>query len=91
MEKVYLGRPWRPFAYTLFIECELGKHILPAGWHNWKNSDNEQTVRYREYKNAGEGADISGRVEWSRQLSSEEAQKITVENLFYNRCNTWKF
>ena len=40
VEKVYLGRPWRPFAYTLFIECELGKHILPAGWHNWKNSEN---------------------------------------------------
>ena len=22
VDKVYLGRPWRPYAYTLFIECE---------------------------------------------------------------------
>ncbi len=34
IDKVYLGRPWRPYAYTLFMNCEMGKHIVPAGWHN---------------------------------------------------------
>ena len=55
VDKVYLGRPWRPYAYTLFIECELGKHIVPAGWHNWGKQSNEETARYMEYKNTGEG------------------------------------
>ena len=56
IDKVYLGRPWRPYAYTLFMNCELGSHIVPAGWHNWGNKDNEQTARYLEFNNAGPGA-----------------------------------
>ena len=34
--KAYLGRPWRPYAKTVFITCDLGKHILPEGWNPWK-------------------------------------------------------
>ncbi|WP_455672921.1 pectinesterase family protein [Phocaeicola sp.] len=91
INKVYLGRPWRPYAYTLFIECEMGKHIVPAGWHNWKNPDNEKTARYAEYKNTGEGADVSQRVGWSKQLTKKEAEAVTVENLFCTHDNMWKF
>ena len=72
VDKVYLGRPWRPYAYTLFIECELGKHIVPAGWHNWGKQSNEETARYMEYKNTGEGANVSERVAWSKQLTKKE-------------------
>ena len=61
VDKVYLGRPWRPYAYTLFIDCELGKHIVLAGWHNWGKQSNEETARYMEYKNTGEGANASER------------------------------
>lgn len=71
VDKVYLGRPWRPYAYTLFIECELGKHIVPAGWHNWGKQSNEETARYMEYKNTGEGANVSERVAWSKQLTKK--------------------
>jgi pectinesterase len=67
VDKVYLGRPWRPYAYTLFIECELGKHIVLAGWHNWGKQSNEETARYMEYKNTGEGANASERVAWRRR------------------------
>lgn len=74
VDKVYLGRPWRPYAYTLFIECELGKHIVPAGWHNWGKQSNEETARYMEYKNTGEGANVSERVAWSKQLTKKEAE-----------------
>ena len=80
--KVYLGRPWRPYAYTLFIECELGKHIVPAGWHNWGKQSNEETARYMEYKNTGEGANASERVAWSKQLTKKEAEAVTVDAIF---------
>lgn len=79
VDKVYLGRPWRPYAYTLFIECELGKHIVPAGWHNWGKQSNEETARYMEYKNTGEGANVSERVAWSKQLTKKEAEAVTVD------------
>ncbi len=82
VDKVYLGRPWRPYAYTVFMNCELGRHICPAGWHNWGNEANEQTARYLEYNNSGEGAATNGRAPWSRQLSKKEAAAITLQQVF---------
>lgn len=82
VDKVYLGRPWRPYAYTLFIECELGKHIVLAGWHNWGKQSNEETARYMEYKNTGEGANASERVAWSKQLTKKEAEAVTGDAIF---------
>ncbi len=77
---VYLGRPWRPHAMTLFMNCQLPKEINPLGWHNWNKPENEKTVRYAEYNNSGEGSDRSQRVSWAKLLSSGEAEKVTLEN-----------
>ncbi len=88
IDQVYLGRPWRPFAATLFMNCELGAHILPQGWDNWRNPENEKTARYAEYKNFGPGARTKERVTWSKQLSDEEAKKYTIENVF-SREDKW--
>lgn len=87
VDKVYLGRTWRPYAYTLFIECELGKHIVSAGWHNWGKQSNEETARYMEYKNTGEGANASERVAWSKQLTKKEAEAVTVDAIFRTQSN----
>lgn len=82
VSKVYLGRPWRPYAHTLFMNCQLGKHILPVGWHNWSNTQNETTARYCEYNNHGEGAATKERAAWTCQLTRKEAAKVTLENVF---------
>ena len=87
VDKVYLGRPWRPYAYTLFIECELGKHIVLAGWHKLGKQSNEETARYMEYKNTGEGANVSERVAWSKQLTKKEAEAVTVDAIFGTQSN----
>lgn len=86
VDKVYLGRPWRPFAATIFMNCELGKHIRPEGWHNWNNAKNEETARYAEYGNKGEGASTKNRVKWSKQLSKKEAAKVTLLDAFGEDC-----
>ena len=86
--KVYLGRPWRDYGYTLFMNCELPKQIIPAGWHHWQK-EREKTARYLEYNNSGAGADTAGRVAWSRQLTKKEAQRITPEVVFHVD-DTWK-
>jgi pectinesterase len=65
ISKVYLGRPWRNFAKTVFVNCELGKHILPEGWNNWSKPEAEATVFY---------ANPSSRVPWSKQLSYDDAK-----------------
>ena len=54
VDKVYLGRPWRDYGYTLFMNCDLGRHIRPEGWHHWEKQ-REQTARYLEYNNREEG------------------------------------
>lgn len=86
-DRVYLGRPWRDYGYTLFMHCELGAHIRPEGWHHWQ-PHREQTARYYEYQNYGPGADTSGRVGWSRQLSKKEAKAVTLERVF-SRSDDW--
>ena len=78
---VYLGRPWRAHAMTVFMNCNLPKEIIPAGWDNWRNPENEKTARYAEYKNFGQGSHISGRVNWAKILTKNEARKITLKNV----------
>lgn len=48
---VYLGRPWRNYAKTAFLECALGNHIHECGFHDWKKEDARNTVLYAEYRN----------------------------------------
>ncbi|MEA5256543.1 pectinesterase family protein [Arcicella aquatica] len=78
----YLGRPWRPFAKVVFIQCNLGKQIRPEGWHNWDKASNEQTSYFAEYKNTGEGANTGKRTPWAHQLSDEEAKGYSKEAIF---------
>lgn len=77
----YLGRPWRPYSKTVFIECQLGKHIKAEGWHNWDKPDAEKTAYYAEYKNKGPGFRPKERVAWSHQLTDEEVTAYTIENV----------
>jgi pectinesterase len=82
LHNVSLGRPWRPYASVTYIRCEMGPHIIPEGWNNWRNPANEKTARFSEYKNSGPGAQVHSRVSWSRQLSGEELKKFTIQNIF---------
>lgn len=81
-QKVYLGRPWRPNAQVVYLQCELGSHITPAGWDNWKNAANEKTAYYAEYNSTGPGASPAGRVPWAHQLTAQEARKYTLKQIF---------
>ena len=83
-----LGRPWRAYAYTLFMNCDMDEGIQPEGWNNWDNPMNEKTARYYEYNNTGKGASTKGRAKWSRVLSKEEATKITLDRVFPD-LGTW--
>ncbi|KAJ4832585.1 hypothetical protein Tsubulata_030786 [Turnera subulata] len=60
----YLGRPWRPYARTVFMETFLDTLINPAGWLAFNGSLGLDTLYYGEYKNTGPGASITGRVKW---------------------------
>ena len=80
--RVFLGRPWRPQARTVYLRCELGPHILPAGWDNWRDPANERTAFYAEYCSTGPGANPAGRVPWAHQLSARQARQYTLARIF---------
>lgn len=53
---VYLGRPWRDHARTMLVDCELGAHIHPDGFHDWDKTAARALVRYEETGSRGAGA-----------------------------------
>ena len=88
--KVYLGRPWRIYAKTVFITSNLGKHILAVGWHNWSKPEAEKTTFYAEFKNLGDGFHPNERAKWSHQLNDDEAKKYTLKNVLGTFKNSSK-
>jgi pectinesterase len=75
---VILGRPWRPYGATIFMNTEIADCIKPEGWDDW-GAANQKTARYAEYKNSGPGAATEGRAAWTRQLGDDEAGRITID------------
>ncbi|WP_119791741.1 pectate lyase [Flavobacterium anhuiense] len=88
---VYLGRPWRIYAKTVFINCEMGSQIKPEGWENWSKPEAEKNAFYAEYNCTGEGFQPSKRVKWSHQLSKKEAAQYSIENILKDKAGAWYF
>ena len=82
IDQVFLGRPWRDHAKTVFIKTEMGAHILAHGWHDWDKKNAQQTVFYAEHENSGPGYTPGERVEWSFQLNEKQAANYTLNQIF---------
>ncbi len=77
--QTYLGRPWRVYASTIFLNSELSDVVRSEGWFDWKKPEAHQTARYAEYNNTN--ANPPTRPDWTKQLTKSEASKITVEKV----------
>ncbi len=84
-EKVYLGRPWRKFAKTVFIDCEMEGHILPEGWHNWNKPYAEKTTFYAESGSTGPGA-AGKRVSWAHVIKAKDLGRYVPSNVLAAGC-----
>eukprot|EP00249_Psilotum_nudum_P016608 c25903_g1_i1 orf=408-1382(+) len=73
---MYLGRPWAPHARVVFAYTWMGGCIVPVGWDNWKNPENEKTACYYEYRCTGPGSNLSRRAQWARRLKDQEAEQF---------------
>ncbi|PWZ17683.1 putative pectinesterase 53 [Zea mays] len=71
---LYLGRAWGTFSRVVFAYTYMDNIIIPRGWYNWGDPTREMTVFYGQYKCTGPGANYAGRVQWSRELTDEEAK-----------------
>ncbi len=83
--KGYLGRPWRAFARTLFLDCEMDEHVAPEGFADW---DEERVITERcgEWHTRGARSDQRTRHPSQKRLTDEEAALCTQEAVI----GSWK-
>ena len=87
IDKCYLGRPWGAYARTVFIDCELGPHIVADGWHDWEKPgkpDTKKNSYYAEYGSTGPGA-RGPRVKWAYTLKPRQLSEYTFEKVMYQK------
>lgn len=60
----YLGRPWKEYSRTVYMQSSMGSLINPAGWHEWDGNFALSTLYYGEYNNTGPGSNTTSRVTW---------------------------
>ncbi|PYT01782.1 MAG: pectate lyase [Acidobacteria bacterium] len=75
---IYLGRPWRDFGRTVFINTKMDAAIRPEGWHHWEPK-REKTAYFAEYGSTGSGANSAARVAWAHKLSDAEVKEFSIE------------
>lgn len=87
--KVYLGRPWRPYGNSTFVDCNMGGFILKEGWDNWRNPENEKTARFVELGSTGAGANKFERVSWSQNICDCKAKEFSIKKVLsgYDKWN----
>ncbi|KAK9161617.1 hypothetical protein Syun_007958 [Stephania yunnanensis] len=80
--KTYLGRPWKEYSRTVYMQSYMDSLIDPAGWRDWNGTFALSTLYYAEYDNAGPGSNTSSRVNWPgyNVIDATDANNFTVSN-----------
>lgn len=80
---VYLGRPWRDYAKTVMLQCELGEHISPELFHDWHKPLARERCLYAVYGCFGPGS-VSKGAPFVRTLSDAEAAEYAYEAFLHS-------
>ncbi|KAK7363362.1 hypothetical protein VNO77_05502 [Canavalia gladiata] len=62
--KSYLGRPWKVYSRTVYLESYIDVFIDPMGWTKWSDDQGLDTLYYGEYENYGPASGTDNRVKW---------------------------
>ena len=76
--KALLGRPWRAYARTVFMACDMDEHVAPEGFADW-DEVRVVTERCGEWRTTGARADQSTRHPSQKRLTDAEAEALTPE------------
>ncbi|KAK7314000.1 hypothetical protein VNO77_39221 [Canavalia gladiata] len=79
--QTYLGRPWKNYSTTVFMQSTLGSFINPNGWLPWVGNSAPDTIFYAEFQNVGPGASTKNRVKWKgvKTITTKQASMFTVK------------
>ncbi|RDX89250.1 putative pectinesterase/pectinesterase inhibitor 7, partial [Mucuna pruriens] len=78
----YLGRPWKEYSRTVYMQSFMDSLIDPSGWHDWSGDFALSTLYYAEYNNTGPGSNTGNRVTWPgyHVINATDAANFTVSN-----------
>ncbi|XP_042468980.1 pectinesterase-like [Zingiber officinale] len=87
--KTFLGRPWKAYSRTVFMQSFIDSAVDPAGWLEWNGALAPSTIYYGEFQNYGTGADTAGRVKWPgfSLMNSDDAFNFTLFN--FTATDAW--
>ncbi|XP_050138425.1 probable pectinesterase/pectinesterase inhibitor 41 [Malus sylvestris] len=80
--KTYLGRPWKEYSRTIYMQSFMDGLIDQDGWHEWDGDFALSTLYYAEYDSSGPGSDTKSRVAWAgyHVIDASDASNFTVSN-----------
>ncbi|XP_019418843.1 PREDICTED: pectinesterase-like [Lupinus angustifolius] len=80
--KTYLGRPWKEYSRTVYLQSFMDNLIEPIGWHEWNGDFALSTLFYGEYNNTGPGSNTTNRVTWQgyQVMNTNDAANFTVSS-----------
>ncbi|XP_010264397.1 PREDICTED: probable pectinesterase/pectinesterase inhibitor 41 [Nelumbo nucifera] len=78
----YLGRPWKDYSRTVYLQSFIDSLIDPAGWIAWSGDFALSTLYFAEYNNTGAGSVTTNRVSWPgyHVINATDAANFTVSN-----------
>ncbi|KAI4349933.1 hypothetical protein L6164_010474 [Bauhinia variegata] len=78
--KTYLGRPWKEYSRTVYMQSFMDTLIEAEGWVEWYGDFALSTLYYAEYCNWGPGSNTSNRVTWPgyHVINAKDADDFTV-------------
>lgn len=78
----YLGRPWKEYSRTVYMQTFMDSVIHAKGWREWDGDFALSTLYYAEYRNSGPGSGTDNRVTWPgyHVINATDASNFTVSN-----------
>ncbi|XP_074278996.1 putative pectinesterase/pectinesterase inhibitor 41 [Silene latifolia] len=83
--KTYLGRPWKQYSRTVYLESFISDVVDPSGWRDWNGTFALDTLYYGEYNNTGLGSNTTSRVTWPgfHIMNATDAANFTVSSFIF--------
>lgn len=78
-ERAFLGRPWRDYAKTVFIDCTWDDILNPEVFSVWNGRESHKTCCFGF---RGMDAYKTTKADWVRYISEDEAEGYSKKNVF---------
>lgn len=77
VNRSYLGRPWKNYSRTIFVDSYMESIVAPEGWMSWLGAQPPDTLYYAEFRNRGPGSATAHRVNWTGVHQFNDSNEVS--------------